>query len=284
MDDLGGFIAGVIVFFLIVYAIIVIIPFIIAGVIILFTGQRFWEQLQRYQLTWKSRLVILIIGTACLTVGFFTKSIDSSNYLELLNLPLWILIFVGISSLTLKLWEYEKLGDYRDSLNRNIRSEENLNNRISSLKSQEEKLAGQLKTVEKAMSAQMSHLKTCESTIIDIAQKGNSRAWFIRRDDLISNYQRLKEHELLSIEKEMFKKLRKSKSDDNLVFESAIVKLLIANETVNRLKRNSEDINNRFSEIIKKREEALKELQAVQSQREADSRQINMLKASKITL
>jgi len=111
---------------------------------VFYSGRRFKWQLQNYQLTRKSKAVLLLIGLTCLILLLiaFGDSVTSGG----LAFPLLVLVFLGCSVAVLEAWAYLKQRHLRREIRHCLRRQEMLKRLIET---NEERI----KTLEKKNSA-----------------------------------------------------------------------------------------------------------------------------------
>jgi hypothetical protein len=106
-DELAAALLWIFVAVIVIYLIILAIPFILAGLAYYYMGRAFHQQLQRYQLTSKSRSALFGIGVgSTLLSGAVVHALAAHPFFIV---PIAALIFLLASIAVLAAWGYAKL-------------------------------------------------------------------------------------------------------------------------------------------------------------------------------
>lgn len=182
--------------FVIIFALVLaaaLLPLAIYIAAMYYSGKRFRWQLQHYQLTEKSTIVLVAVGLICVLtiVGVFATSIESG----LLAIPILALFFLGASVVILEIWAYIK----RRRLNRAIERlgirQGKLEYGIDTINDKIRELEKNVKEIEEKYGGLIRELNALDEKIKTLCRE-NVRAWALKKQEWEKAFSKLCDEEI----------------------------------------------------------------------------------------
>lgn len=170
-----------------------LLPLVIYIAAMYYSGKRFRWQLQHYQLTERSTIVLVAVGLICLLTipGVFATSIESG----LLAIPILALFFLVASVVILEIWAYIK----RRRLNRAVARlgirQGKLQYTIDTINDEIGELEKNIKDVEGKYGGLIQDLNTLDGKIKTLCRE-DIRAWALKKQEWEKAFSKIGDEEI----------------------------------------------------------------------------------------
>ena len=291
MDDLFKLALGLAIAAMVIYLIILAIPFILGGLALYFMGRKFGHQLKSYKLTPRTHRALFGIGIGSLALsGFIVASLRCSPYFAI---PMAVVTFFVVAICVLGIWGYTKLYPYMTEERLLQQQEFNLSSKVQGLEADLQRANRGIENLRQKSQGLIDEKNRLNTLILDLSTTGEARLWISLKERWLREYSDMPEgkiEEMIVATMNELKGLLQNKNgysaekDREMTLKATLLRFTQLERIVGPAERGMREGEVRMQGLTEEQRNTLDTLNSIKTRRTAISQTLASMKTSRIVL
>lgn len=292
MDDLAELGIALLIAAIVIYLIILAIPFILGGLAIYFLGRKFGRQVKKsYKLTEKTYFALMGIGGGSLLLsGIIVSSLGISPYFAL---PLSIVTFLAVSTCVLGIWGYKKLYPYMAEERMLQQEEPYLISNAQKLEADLQRINREVEDIRQKSQGLLEEKSHLDTVIQDLSTHGDARLWISLKERWLREYSDMPDGKIEEMKVATIRDLKKhmqnrngysAEKDRELTLKATLLHLIQIERAVRPAEMRMREGDRRLRDWTEEHRKALDTLNSIKTRHTEISQTLAGMKTSRIVL
>lgn len=276
----------------VIYLIILAIPFILGGLALYFLCRKFGRQVKRhYKLTQKTYFALFCIGSGSLLLsGIIVSSLGVSPYFAL---PISVLTFLVVSTCVLGIWGYKKLYPFMEEERLLQQQEPYLISKAQGLETDLQRINREVEDIRQKSQGLLEEKSHLDTVIQDLSTHGDARLWISLKERWLREYSNMPDGKIEETRVATIKDLKKhiqsrngysAEKDRELTLKATLLHLIQIERAVRPAEMRMREGDRRLRDWTEEHRKALDTLNSIKTRRTEISQTLAGMKTSRIVL
>ena len=292
MDELAELGIALLIAAIVIYLIILAIPFILGGLALYFLGRKFGRQVKRhYELTQKSYFALFGIGSGSLLFsGIIVSSLGISPYFAL---PISVLTFLVVATCMLSVWGYKKLYPFIEEERLLQQQEPDLVSKTQGLEADLQRINREVQDIRQKSQGLLEEKNRLDTVVHDLSIHGDARLWISLKERWLREYNDMPDGKIEETRVATIKDLKKllqnrngfsAEKDRELTLKATLLHLIQLERAVRPAEMRMQEGERRLRNWTEEHRKAIDTLNSIKTRRTEISQTLASMKTSRIVL
>jgi len=292
MDELAELGIALFIAAIVIYLIILAIPFILGGLALYFLGRKFRRQVKRhYKLTQKTYFALFGIGSGSLLFsGIIVSSLGISPYFAL---PISVLTFLVVATCMLGIWGYKKLYPFMEEERLLQQQEPDLISKAQGLETDLQQINREVEDIRQKSQGLLEEKNHLDTVIQDLSTSADARLWISLKERWLRAYSDMPDGKIEETRVAIIKDLKKhlqnrngysAEKDRELTLKATLLHLIQLERAVRPAEIRKQDGERILRNLTEEHRKAMHTLNSIKTRRTEISQTLASMKTSRIVL